>query len=54
MTDPNPLRGDEVEAVAEAIARFSHKWHALDQDGKDSYRIRARAAILRLDQVRGK
>lgn len=55
MTAPDPLREDEVEAVARAIAEAEGnasdsgvwpKW--------SDYRDHARAAILRLDEVRGK
>jgi hypothetical protein len=57
MTAPDPLREDEVEAVAEELWRVSAEpEHGDSFDGvgawRENFRIHARAAILRLDQVR--
>lgn len=58
MTASDPLREDEVEVVAEA-AYLAHVgrnklWSSVSLFQKDRWRASARAAILRLDQVRGK
>lgn len=50
MTDPNPLREDEVAEVAKAIQDLMPAW--LAEDGRVDDDALARAAILRLDQVR--
>ena len=56
MTAPDPLREDEVvRQVARAIYEDCHGW--FDERlviGPDDLEDTARAAILRLDQVRGK
>ncbi len=65
MTAPDPLREDEVEALARAMcdddkarrhsAEYAQSW-AESPEGywRDHWRDKARAAILRLDEVRGK
>lgn len=56
MTAPDPLREDEVEAVARekwgADADCWNSWDHLGGDEQDALLADARAAILRLDQVR--
>lgn len=56
MTDPNPLREDEVEAVAACLhgAVDDRAWSdsRIDMLSREEWRYLARAAILRLDQVR--
>lgn len=60
MTAPDPLREDEVEAVAEAMHDEACLYFAIPpehreamwQDDRKGWKASARAAILRLDQVR--
>lgn len=61
MTAPDPLREDEVMQVGEAIIMAQPAHHARDWQLNPIYEAErlagatlARAAILRLDQVRGK
>lgn len=53
MTAPDPLREDEVEAVARAMAIALDGYpYADDEPVIPDHLEAARAAILRLDQVR--
>lgn len=59
MTSPDPLREDEVEAVARAIAQDMSPGSVRNvpawvESRWPAFRSSARAAILRLDEVRGR
>jgi hypothetical protein len=52
MTDPNPFREDEVVEVAKKMGECHGLVWDIDTGCHDHWQQMARAAILRLDQVR--